>query len=210
VVIIAIGVDPVDCVPAREPPPDLRALAGRRPLILFLGRLSWKKGLDHLLHAFARTEVGTLAIVGTDDENLAPQLSQLAIELNIAHRMCLVPRTVTGPDKEFVFSSADVFVLPSHSENFGNAVLEAMQRALPVIVTESVGASEVVRDSGGGIVVAGDVAQIGAAIQRMVRNPELYQLLGKRGQRFVNDHYGWADIAVRMETLYESLAAQRR
>jgi glycosyltransferase involved in cell wall biosynthesis len=210
VVIIANGVDSVDIAPAREPADDLRALATQQPLILFLGRLSWKKGLDRLLHAFAHTRIGILAIVGTDDENLAPSLSKLANELNIAHRVCFVPRTVTGPDKEFVFSSADVFVLPSYSENFGNTVLEAMQRGLPVIVSRNVGASEAVRASGGGVVVEGDALQLGAAIERLAQNPSLCNLLGARGQRFVSENYSWASMAAQMEVLYESLAAPRQ
>jgi glycosyltransferase involved in cell wall biosynthesis len=53
---------------------DVKAITSEQPLVLFLGRLSWKKGLDRLLRAFARTQSRTLAVVGTDDENFASQL----------------------------------------------------------------------------------------------------------------------------------------
>jgi len=205
VVTIPNGVDGSDNVPTRNPADDIRALKTSEPLILFFGRLSWKKGLDVLLHAFAHTQTGTLAIVGTDDENLSPQLSKLARELDIAHRVQFVPRTVTGSDKEHVFASADAFVLPSHSENFGNAALEAMQRGLPVIVSQNVGASEIVRASGGGIIVECDPPQLGAAIKLLAENPALRKLLGEKGQNFVRENYNWPSVAARMEAFYMSL-----
>src|SRR5215813_14493634 len=143
---------------------DVVAIAAEEPLVLFLGRLSWKKGLDRLLRAFACTKGGKLAIVGTDDERLAPRLVKLAGDLRIADRVRILPRTIIGSEKELLFAAARVFVLTSYSENFGNTVLEAMQRGVPVVVTPEVGAAEIVRESGGGIVVAGDPEPLGAAI----------------------------------------------
>src|SRR5262249_21176768 len=65
--VIPNGVDePLSC--GGEIGADIEGIAAEEPLILFLGRLSWKKGLDRLLHAFASTKTGKLAIVGTDDE----------------------------------------------------------------------------------------------------------------------------------------------
>jgi len=201
------GADEVESEPALNPPDDIKALARERPLILFFGRMTWVKGLDRLLQAFARTRVGTLAIVGTDYDHIAPRLAQLAGELNIAGRVHLVPRTVTGADKEFVFAAATGFVLPSYSESHGNAAIEAMQRGLPVIVTEDVGASDIVRQSGGGIVVKGDIAELGQAIERLMQNPALAWEMGERGQCYVREHCSWAGVAARMETLYASLRA---
>src|SRR5260370_38004907 len=201
------GADEVESEPARNPPDDIKALGRARPLLLFFGRMTWVKGLDRLLQAFARTRVGTLAIVGTDYDHIAPRLEQLAGELNIAGRVHLVPRTVTGADKEFVFAAATGIVLPSYSESHGNAAIEAMQRGLPVIVTKDVGASDIVRESGGGIVVAGDIAELGQAVAQLMENPTLAREMGERGQRYIREHCGWAGIAARMETLYASLRA---
>jgi glycosyltransferase involved in cell wall biosynthesis len=134
---------------------DVEAITSQQPLVLFLGRLSWKKGLDRLLRAFALTPAGILAVVGTDDENFAPRLAKLAAELRIADRVRILPRTVIGSEKERLFAAARLFVLPSYSENFGNTVLEAMRRGVPIVVTPEVGAAEIVRTSGAGLVVAG-------------------------------------------------------
>jgi len=202
--VIANGVD--------EPPScddqiatDIEAIAAQQPLVLFLGRLSWKKGLDRLLRAFAYTRVGKLAIVGTDDEGFAPRLVKLAGDLRIADRVRILPRTIVGTGKERLFAAARVFVLPSYSENFGNTVLEAMLRRVPVVVTPEVGAADIVRESGGGLVVAGDPIPLGAAICQLTSDVNLARSMGEAGQRHIMAHYSWTSIAVRMEDLYQSL-----
>jgi glycosyltransferase involved in cell wall biosynthesis len=209
VAMVPNGVDDVVTGVGTAVSDDIATLARGGPLILFLGRIAWVKGLDRLLRAFARTTSGTLAIVGTDYERLAGRLAGLAQELGVAHRFRLVPRTVTGADKEFAFASARAFVLPSHSESFGNAALEAMQRGVPAIVTPQVGAAEIVRCSGGGLVVDGDAEALGGAIERLATDPALAAALGAAGRRYVEAHYGWSGIAAQMEELYRDLAARR-
>ncbi|HEY1796220.1 MAG TPA: glycosyltransferase [Stellaceae bacterium] len=199
------GLDDIVESPAEDPPPDIKALWGAQPLILFFGRLSWVKGLDRLLRAFARTGVGALAIVGTDFDGLAPHLRETAAELGVAHRVHLVPRTVSGPDKEAVFAAASAFILPSYSESFGNAALEAMQRGLPVIVTRAVGIGDIVEASGGGIVADDTVEGLAAAMQRLLTDADGCRSIGEAGRQHVAEHYRWAAIAPRMEALYESL-----
>jgi glycosyltransferase involved in cell wall biosynthesis len=106
-----------------------------------------------------------------------------------------------------VFASARVFVLTSYSESFGNSVLEAMQRRLPVIVTADVGAADIVRESGGGIVVAGEPAEVGRALDEVLGSPALASFMGDAGQRHVVEYYGWPHIAARMEAVYKNLRA---
>jgi glycosyltransferase involved in cell wall biosynthesis len=184
---------------------DIEEIAAEQPLVLFLGRLSWKKGLDRLLRAFAGTRQGKLAIVGVDDEGLAPRLVKLAGGLGIGDRVRVLPRSVIGSEKERLFAAARVFVLTSYSENFGNTVLEAMRRGVPVIVTPEVGAADIVREYGGGLVVAGDPIPLGAAICRLTADAELAQSMGETGQRHAMANYSWTNIAARMEDLYERL-----
>jgi glycosyltransferase involved in cell wall biosynthesis len=202
--VIANGID--DPLPsAGEIASDVQAIAAEQPLVLFLGRLSWKKGLDRLLSAFARTRASKLAIVGPDDEGLAPQLARLADGLRIAGRVRILPRIVVGREKEHLFAAAQLFVLPSYSENFGNTVLEAMRRRVPVLVTPEVGAAAIVRESGGGVVIAGDPEPLGAAICRLTSDPGLARSMGEAGQRHAITHYTWSSIAARMQDLYESV-----
>src|SRR5262245_50376220 len=183
---------------------DVEAITSKQPLALFLGRLSWKKGLDRLLHAFAHTQSGTLAVVGPD-ENLAPKLVKLAAELRIADRVRILPRTVIGSEKERLFAAARLFVLPSYSENFGNTVLEAMRRGVPVVVTPEVGAAEIVRTSGAGLVVAGDMEPLSSAIRLLTADLALARSMGEAGRRHVAAHFTWDQVATQMEDLYNSL-----
>jgi len=202
--VIPNGIDgPLACT--GEIAADVRAIAAERPLVLFLGRLSWKKGLDRLLSAFAQSRAGTLAIVGPDDEGLAPQIARDAARLGVADRVRILPRTVVGREKEHLFAAAQVFVLPSYSENFGNTVLEAMRRGVPVVVTPEVGAAEVVRASGGGIVCGGDPTPLGAAIWRLISDQDLARSLGEAGKHHVIQHYTWSGVAARMQDLYERI-----
>jgi glycosyltransferase involved in cell wall biosynthesis len=182
---------------------DVEAITLEQPLVLFLGRLSWKKGLDRLLKAFAQTQHGTLAVVGTDDENFAPQLVKLAAELQISDRFRILPRTVIGSEKEHLFAAARLFVLPSYSENFGNTVLEAMRRGVPVIVTPEVGAAEIVRKSGAGLVVAGDPESLGSAIRGLTADLNLARSMGEAG-RHTAARFSWDHVAAQMEDLYAS------
>ncbi len=205
--VISNGIDE-PFVPAGDISADVDAIAAAQPLVLFLGRLSWKKGLDRLLHAFARSRTGTLAIVGTDDEGLAAHVEKLAGDLHIADRVRVLARTVVGSEKERLFAAAQLFVLSSYSENFGNTVLEAMRRGLPVVVTPEVGAAEIVQQSKGGIVTQGNAAAFGAAIDHLLDNPNLARSMGEAGQRHVISHYTWARISARMEELYGSLKSR--
>ena len=200
--VIANGIDE-PLTSAGDVSTDIDAIAAAQPLVLFFGRLSWKKGLDLLLRAFAHSRMGKLAIVGTDDEGLAPQLERLAEDLQIADRVGILARTVIGSEKERLFAAAQLFVLSSYSENFGNTVLEAMRRRVPVVVTAEVGAAEIVQRCKGGIVTKGNAEAFGAAIGQLLENPGLARAMGEAGQRHVMTHYTWAAASALMEELYE-------
>jgi glycosyltransferase involved in cell wall biosynthesis len=206
VAVIPNGIDePVSCV--GEVAADVQAIAAGQPLVLFLGRLSWVKGIDRLLHAFERTRTGILAIVGPDDENITPKLVKLAVELGIVDRVRIMPRSVIGREKEYLFSSARLFVLSSYSESFGNTVLEAMRRGVPVVVTPEVGLAQIVRESGGGLVVSGESGPLSEAISRLILDPALARSMGAAGQLRAMQ-YNWSVIATQMEAMYKRLLSR--
>lgn len=191
--------------PVGLPASDIQHITRQQPLVLFLGRLSWVKGLDRLLQAFALTRLGTLAIVGPDYENLLPHLLHLATKLGIAERVHFLPRMVVGLDKEYLFAAAQILVLPSYSESFGNTVLEALTRSVPVVVTKEVGAADIVRPSGGGVVVEGQPRLLAEAITSLLENPARAREIGQAGRRHVAERYSWSSIAAQMEELYEEI-----
>lgn len=206
VAVIANGVDDPVAVP-QQVTPDVAAAVAGGPIVLYLGRLSWKKGLDRLLRAFARVEMGMLVMAGTDDEGLGAGLVALAQDLGIGGRVRVVPRTMYDADKEYLFRAAQVFVVPSYSENFGNTVLEAMRRGVPVVTTPEVGASAIVRAAQAGIVTDGAAGPLSAAIARLVGDADLARAMGAAGQHHAIAHYAWGGVSAQMEQLYASLRA---
>jgi glycosyltransferase involved in cell wall biosynthesis len=210
IAVVPNGVDTSEEEARQDAPSaDIAALARQQPLVLYFGRLAQVKGLDRLLRAFARTRRGTLVIAGTDYEGLAPALSKMARQLKIDDRVRIVPRTISEADKRWILTAARVFVLPSYSESFGNVVLEAMQHGLPVIVTPEVGAAEIVRESGAGLVVDGDAPSLGAAIDQLTEDAVRSAAMGQAGRAHVREHCGWHGVAAQMEALYDELNAAR-
>lgn len=201
--IIPNGVDDPTTFDESQVSRDTRRVAQASQLVLFLGRISWKKGLDRLIKALADAQHAVVAIVGPDDENLVPQLSRIAEQLGFRDRVSFLPRIVLGADKEYLFAKARVCVLPSHSENFGNSVLEAMRRGVPVVVTPQVGAADIVREAAGGLVA--EPGDFGEAIAKLVQDEALARSLGEAGQRYVTKHCSWAAAAEQMEALYAGL-----
>ncbi len=127
------------------------------PLVLFLGRLSRKKGLDLLLHAFAGLQTPAhLAIVGPDDhDGCVEEIRHLRRTLGLESRVTLLsPRF--GRTKLEALVDADLFVLPSYNENFGNAAAEAIACGTPVIVSDQCGIAPWVRERVGMVVEFGE------------------------------------------------------
>ncbi len=144
-----------------------------------------------------------LVIAGNDDEGYTPKLRVLAAELGVAERVRFVG-PVVGADKEALLGRASLLLLPSYSENFGNVVLEALARGCPAVVTPEVGAAEVVRAAGGGVVVAGEPEVLAGAVSALLENPERAEM-GRRGQQYVTAQFTWAAVAERMEAAYRGL-----
>jgi glycosyltransferase involved in cell wall biosynthesis len=128
------------------------ALCSKR-IAISLGRIHPKKGTDILIQSFAATlakdPAWQLVIAGPDQIGWQKELETLAIELGIANRITWTG-SLAGIQKWGAFSAAEIFVLPSHQENFGIVVAEAMACALPVIISKKVNIwREIVSDSAG-------------------------------------------------------------
>jgi len=205
---VTIAFNGIDTVlnekPLKEISEPVKKLLNKQPLLLFLSRISWKKGLDRLIPTLADIPAAHLVIAGNDDENYSPSLKIFAKKYKVLERI-----TFTGPvyedDKRALLKAATVFVLPSYSENFGNVVLEAMAVGCPVVVTPEVGLAEVVRDSRAGIVVNGEPHKIAEAILKILKNNDLRDKMGKRGQETVKERFSWGAVAEQMELTYQNI-----
>jgi glycosyltransferase involved in cell wall biosynthesis len=184
--------------------PPVRTVLGGRPFLLYLGRLSWKKGLDRLIPALARVPGAVLAIAGNDEEGIRPGLERLARETGVADRTAFLG-PVQGADKRALLHRTAALVLSSRSENFGNVVLEAWAAGRPVAVTPEVGLAESVRETGAGIVAEGD---LGAALRDLLADPDRLDAMGRRGAEAVRERFGWPAVARDMESLYDRIAGR--
>lgn len=176
------------------------------PFLLFLGRLSWKKGLDRLIPALARVPGVNLALAGNDEERITPDLQRLAREHGVADRTVFLG-PVHGPEKAALLHRASALVLPSTSENFGNVVLEAWAAGRPAVVTPGVGLAAAVRETGAGVVAEGDPVRLGDALRDLLADPDRLDDMGRRGAEAVRERFGWAAVAREMEDLYLRMSA---
>ncbi|MEA2602400.1 MAG: hypothetical protein QOF89_3392 [Acidobacteriota bacterium] len=204
---LELPLPPVFVVPnGVDVPPDDGDEPRREPFLLFLGRVSWKKGLDRLIPALAHCPNVELKIAGNDEEGLRPELERLAGEAGVAGRVTFLG-PVAGEAKALLLRRAAVLVLPSRSENFGNAVLEAMAAGCPVAVTPEVGLAGTVQETGSGIVVDADPGRLGEALRDLIVDAARREEMGRRGTRAAADRFGWPAVARAMEAVYEGVRA---
>ncbi len=178
-----------------------------RPYALFLSRISWKKGLDRLIRAWREVEDLPLVIGGNDYENLVPGLRAQAEREGVAHRLHFIGE-VRDADKWALYANAEMFLLPSYSENFGNVVAEAMAMSCPVVVTREVGLAALVESSGSGVVAGGEPAALAASINRLHADAAWRRRLGARGVATVEDTLSWNALVPQMEAAYEDAIAR--
>lgn len=206
IVMIPHGVD--DPPPPDDGPlsPDVAGAIAGGPIVLAFGRISWEKGLDRLIAALVQAPAIRAVIAGDDADGHAAWLASEAVRLGVAPRVTIIPRHVSGRDKEALFAAARLFAMTSLSENFGIAAFEAMRRGLPVLATPDVGMSEIVREIDGGAVVEPTPEAIAAGLNALFADPSASRRKGEAGRRHVVDHYGWPAVAARVAELYRSIA----
>lgn len=209
IVIVPNGVD----MPPEDPSDNngsayIKEIMGKGPYLLFLGRISWKKGLDRLIPALNRVPDIRLIIAGNDEENYRLKLDKLIGKNGLDDRVVFCG-PVYGSDKNALFRNARVFVLPSYSENFGISVLEAMAAGCPVAVTPEVGASEIVKESEAGVVIKGDPTNLGRELLKLLSDAELLNKMGGRGKRTVVEKYAWDAFAQTMENAYRDVQREK-
>jgi glycosyltransferase involved in cell wall biosynthesis len=178
-------------------------------LILFLGRLSLKKSPELLLQAFGNLpeRIGEhtlmLAFAGPDENSMQQHLVAAAFQLNLSPRVKFLG-PLYGDEKWAAYRDADVFVLPSLNENFGNTAAEAVAAATPVVVTEQCGIAPLIKDVAG-LVVAHDETSVANALELLLRNPELHaKFVTACGE--LTARLGWEEPVAQMESLYATLA----
>jgi glycosyltransferase involved in cell wall biosynthesis len=181
-------------------------LPADEPIILFLSRLHYKKGLDYLIPALGqlRDRRFTFVIAGNGTPAYEAELQSLLVTAGIEDRTQMVG-FVEGEQKDLLIQGADLFALTSHSENFGIAVLEALVVGTPVLLTPGVGLATMVRDNDLGYMTDLNIDAITAALDRYLADPDRAKLMGERARQFTLANYTWDKIATDLVRFYRSI-----
>jgi glycosyltransferase involved in cell wall biosynthesis len=184
------------------------ALRGHK-VILFLGRLHAKKGLDLLTRAFveiARRRDDVMLLMAGPDDGMETKMRAWLRAKGLEHR-AVFAGMLRGEQKRCVLDGSDVFVLSSYFENFAIAVAEAMAHRLPVVISKGVYIWREVAAGGAGLVVDCDAGQLEAALQQVLDDDALAHKMGVNGQRVVREKFGWREVGDQMVELYRSAIA---
>ena len=179
-------------------------LQGKR-IVLFLGRIHYKKGLDLLCKAWGqiaeRWPEAHLVLAGPDFEGTRASIEALVESLGI-HRHVTFTGMLQGDLKWSALRAAQCFVLPSYSEGLSVSTLEALGMGLPVIVTEHCHLPEV-QEQGCGWVIRADADQLASALKQCFSASSKDVLeMSTRGRRLVEQRFAWPKIGAQMSELY--------
>ena len=179
-------------------------------IVLSLGRIHPKKGLDRLVRAWAKVEVAhpgwRLRIVGPAELGHDVELRALAASLNL-NRVSIEP-AIYGEGKYTAFREADFFVLPTLNENFAMTVAESLAAGTPVISTKGApwGGLEVERC---GWWIDHGIEPLAIALREAMALPRAeLAVMGSRGQAWMARDFGWDGIARKMTAVYAWLASK--
>jgi glycosyltransferase involved in cell wall biosynthesis len=191
----------------------VRLGVGDAPLVLFLGRLHFKKGLDLLIPAFdaVRRNIpdAQLVIVGPENDDYGVDVRNWVSERHLQDAVHFVG-PLEGSDVIQAYVDADVFALPSYTENFGMTVAEAMACALPVVISDQVNIHAEVANAGAGIVTHCDSGEVAIAIETLLRSPERRGVMGRSGRELVQRCYTWPSIVDALTCEYEAVIERHK
>ncbi len=223
ITIVPCGFDSTEVWPISKPlarfalglPPEER-------VILQLGRLVPRKGIDTAIRGFARLLKNhgieaRLLIVGGDSEDPDPgitpeiaRLQKIAEEEGVAPKVSFVGRRGREALK-YYYSAADIFVTCPWYEPFGITPVESMACGTPVVGTNVGGIKFTVRDGETGYLVpANDPDALGARLAYLYQHPKLMSVLSRQAVRRANDLFTWQKVAGSVASLYEEVLAPGR
>lgn len=209
-VIIPNGIDPEELRVKRGTVSFRKKfnIANNKKIILFMGRLNWIKGFGILIPAFAevvkKNSNAVLVISGSDSAGYSKTVKSLVEQYRLI-RNVIFTGILEGNEKNMAYSAADIFVLPSYSENFGMVLAEAMHFGLPVITTKYVGIAPEILKNEAGIVIDKNAGELAGAILNILDNKILAEKLAKNGEKLVKEKFLASAVADKFMKLYNEI-----
>lgn len=186
---------------------------GNKKIILFFGRINFKKGLDILVDAFTRVtrcrKDVHLMLAGPDNEGYGTKVKEWIMAKGIGEQVTFTGM-LQGRMKLAVIQDSAMFVLPSYTENFGISVIEAMVCGLPVVISDKVNIWQEVVQAGAGLAVPCDAELFSKSIMELLNNPEAAALMAERGKALVKRLYSWPSAAKTLERIYGDVLAEQK
>jgi glycosyltransferase involved in cell wall biosynthesis len=180
-----------------------------KKIVLFVGRLYHRKGLETLLRSIPPVlkefDNVKFAISGKGFKKKEENLKNLAKELDIEDYVKFLGYV---PDEKLprLYSASDIFVLPAIYENFPFAILEAQSTGLPVISTNVGGIPEFLVDNENGFVIEPrDPKQLTQKLLTLLQNPKFAKEMGNRGRKLIEEKFDWRIITAQVIDLYHKL-----
>jgi glycosyltransferase involved in cell wall biosynthesis len=207
VAVIPWGIELPPAKPARLEPNGPSVRAGRNSLrqVLFLSRLHPKKGLLDLIEAWRQlpTQGWQLIIAGPDEQGHQAVVEQRIGELNLTNITFV--GAVDSQQKWSYYRQADIFVLPTQSENFGLVIAESLAAGTPVITTTAAPWLDIKTHNCGWWVHPGVLPLVNALQAAMSLEPKELAAMGQRGQALIQEKYTWSRAADQMLQIYRWL-----
>lgn len=177
-------------------------------LLLYLGRLNAKKGLDLLVESMSAVHLVDptvrLAIVGAGDPpEFRAQVEVWVKRAGLQNRVVL-PGLMLGHAKLEALADADIFVLPSQAENFSFAMFEALASCLPVVVSDTLNLAGQVAEVGAGRAVPRATQAFASALLELSADPALRRRMGEAGRRLAAT-YSWDSVGRQLEGAMEAV-----
>jgi glycosyltransferase involved in cell wall biosynthesis len=191
-----------------------RFLSGHSgPLVLFLARVNAKKGLDLLITTMKRVLAerpdARLAIVGpSDPPSFQKRVTQWLKESGIESKTVVTGMADSKMRLE-AYADADVYVLPSHAENFGHSVFEAMSCGIPVVVSDTLNYAVEFQKSGAGFVLPRTSEAFSNAIVKLIDDPNLRCEMGHLGRSFTR-RYSFEETGSKVALVADCIIHQRQ
>nr|WP_281253329.1 glycosyltransferase [Longibacter salinarum] len=181
----------------------------KHPTVLFMSRLHPKKNVLGLLEAWQNVSQehprAELIIAGSGEDEYVDMLHARVRDLGIEHSVSF-PGFVTGEDKARLLKTSWLFVLPSHQENFGVAVLEALAAGLPVVISDAVQLDAFVTANDLGKVVPRETPAISSALTTALDDPKWLSDRAKRAPTIVADQFSLEQIGKQLKAMYEAIS----
>ncbi|MBW4550084.1 MAG: glycosyltransferase [Aphanocapsa sp. GSE-SYN-MK-11-07L] len=175
-----------------------------KTLIIFLGRIDPKKGIDLLSVVFAKVHQRFpqthLVIAGPDNTGFSKTATKYFLDAGCLDAVTFTGM-LTGSLKYAALAAASIYVAPSYSEGFSISVLEGMATKLPCVITTGCNFPEAAAAQAA-LVVDIDVDKIAEALIWCLENPEQAKVMGDRAQKLILEHYTWEQIANKLKDVY--------